>query len=107
MNNLYVNSVNVGFDPLATIEQLPVDAIGEIHLAGHLRKEIDGRPLLIDDHGSRVPEPVWALYARVLQKCGAVPTLIEWDTNVPPLEVLLGEAARADAMLRVSHARAA
>jgi uncharacterized protein (UPF0276 family) len=107
VNNLYVNSVNVGFDPLATIEELPVDSIGEIHLAGHLRKEIDGRPLLIDDHGSRVPEPVWALYARVLEKRGAVPTLIEWDTNVPPLEVLLAEAARADAMLRVSHARAA
>ena len=107
VNNLYVNSVNVGFDPRATLDQLPSDAVGEVHLAGHLRKEIDGRPLLIDDHGSRVPDPVWALYGEVLQKFGKVPTLIEWDTNVPALEVLLAEAARADSMLEVRHAHAA
>jgi uncharacterized protein (UPF0276 family) len=107
VNNLYVNSVNVGFDPLATIDALPADAVGEIHLAGHLRKDVDGSVMLIDDHGSRVPEPVWALYACVLERFGAVPTLIEWDTNVPALEVLLAEAATADAMLRVTHARAA
>jgi hypothetical protein len=107
VNNLYVNSVNVGFDPLTTITALPADAIGEIHLAGHLRKDVEGRALLIDDHGSRVPGPVWALYERVLEKIGAAPTLIEWDTNVPALDVLLEEAATAGAMLRVSHARAA
>jgi uncharacterized protein len=107
VNNLYVNSVNVGFDPLATIAELPTGAIGELHLAGHLRKDVDGHVLLIDDHGSRVPEPVWALYARVLERFGPVPTLIEWDTNVPALDVLLAEAATADAMLRVTHARAA
>lgn len=107
VNNLYVNSVNVGFDPLATIEALPVEAVGEVHLAGHLRKDIDGHVLLIDDHGSRVPEPVWALYVRVLERFGPVPTLIEWDTNVPALDVLLAEAATADAMLRVTRARAA
>lgn len=107
VNNLYVNSVNVGFDPRATIGALPADSIGEIHLAGHLRKEVDGHALLIDDHGSPVAEPVWALYARVLEKFGPVPTLIEWDTNVPALDVLLAEAATADAMLRVTHARAA
>lgn len=107
VNNLYVNSANVGFDPLATIDALPVGAVGEIHLAGHLRKDVEGRALLIDDHGSRVPEPVWALYERVLDRFGALPTLIEWDTNLPALEVLLEEAATADAMLRVSHARAA
>ena len=107
VNNLYVNSVNVGFDPVATIDALPDDAIGEIHLAGHLRKDVDGHVLLIDDHGSRVPEPVWALYARVLERFGPLPTLIEWDTNVPELEVLLAEAAKADTMLGMSHARAA
>ena len=107
INNLYVNSANVGFDPLATIERLPLDAVGEVHLAGHLRKEIDGRPLLIDDHGSRVPDAVWTLYAHALRRFGPVPTLIEWDTNVPPLDVLLAEAARADALLEVSHACAA
>ena len=107
LNNLYVNSVNVGFDPLATLDALPAGAIGEIHLAGHLRKEVDGHTLLIDDHGSRVPGPVWALYARALEKFGPVPTLIEWDTNVPALDVLLAEAATADAMLRGICARAA
>jgi uncharacterized protein (UPF0276 family) len=107
VNNLYVNSVNVGCDPLATIDTLPTDSIGEVHLAGHLRKVVEGHVVLIDDHGSRVPEPVWALYARVLERFGPLPTLIEWDTNVPALDVLLAEAATADAMLRVTHARAA
>ena len=107
VNNLYVNAVNVGVDALATLEQLPLAAVAEIHLAGHLRREIDGHVLLIDDHGSRVPEPVWALYGETLRRCGPVATLIEWDTDVPPLEVLLTEAARADAMLAASHAHAA
>lgn len=107
INNLYVNSVNVGLDALATIDALPVEAIGEIHLAGHLRKEVDGHVLLIDDHGSRVPAPVWTLYARVLERIGPAPTLIEWDTDVPALDVLLDEAATADAMMRVHDARAA
>lgn len=107
VNNLYVNSVNVGFDPLATLDALPADAIGEIHLAGHLRKEIAGHVLLVDDHGSRVPGPVWALYARALERFGPVPTLVEWDTDVPALDVLLTEAATAEAMLRGMDARAA
>jgi uncharacterized protein (UPF0276 family) len=107
VNNLYVNSINVGFDPLDTIGRLPVAAVGEIHLAGHLRKEIDGRRLLIDDHGSCVCEEVWTLYARALARFGGVPTLIEWDTNVPPLAVLLAEAARADSMLEAGRAHAA
>jgi uncharacterized protein (UPF0276 family) len=107
VNNLYVNSVNVGSDPLATIERIPVTAVGEIHLAGHLRKEIDGHTLLVDDHGSQVSEVVWALYAHALERCGPVPTLVEWDTDIPPLETLLAEAGRADSMLQVCHARAA
>lgn len=107
INNLYVNSVNVGFDPVATIDRLPPAVVGELHLAGHLRKEIDGQPLLIDDHGSRVCDEVWALYGRALDRLGPVPTLIEWDTNVPPLETLLSEAQLADAVLRRHHAQAA
>jgi uncharacterized protein (UPF0276 family) len=107
VNNLYVNSVNVGSDPLATIERIPVTAVGEIHLAGHLRKEIDGHTLLVDDHGSQVSEVVWALYAHALERCGPVPTLVEWDTDIPPLETLQAEAGRADSMLQVCHARAA
>jgi len=107
VNNLYVNSVNVGFDPLATIDAIPVGAVGEIHLAGHQRRDIDGRPLLLDDHGSRVCEDVWALYGRALERFGPVATLIEWDTNLPPLDTLLAEARRADAALGGCHARAA
>lgn len=107
VNNLYVNSVNVGFDPLATIARLPVAAVEELHLAGHVRNDIEGQPLLIDDHGSQVSAPVWSLYSQALERFGPVPTLIEWDTNVPPLDVLLSEAARANGILEVSHARAA
>ncbi len=67
--------------------------IGEIHLAGHHAAE--GVDVLIDDHGSRVAQPVWELYAQALRRFGAVPTLIEWDTNLPNLEVLLEEARQA------------
>ena len=107
VNNLYVNAVNVGSDPLVTLGQLPAGAVGEVHLAGHLRKEVDGQPLLIDDHGSEVTEAVWSLYGQVLARLGPLPTLIEWDTDVPPLDVLLAEAARAERMLEVCRARAA
>jgi len=98
VNNLYVNAENFGFDPLAYLDALPAPAVGEIHLAGHHYNDVDGRPILIDDHGSRVAEPVWALYAQALRRFGRVPTLIEWDTRIPPLAILLGEAQRADAI---------
>ena len=75
---------------------MPVEAIEEIHLAGHAVRHLDDRTLLrIDDHGSRVPPPVWALYAEALARFGSVATLIEWDTDVPALEVLLDEAEQA------------
>ena len=64
-----------------------------------MRELEGGRTLRIDDHGSRVAPEVWALYAEALARFGPVPTLIEWDTDVPPLEVLMDEAARADAVL--------
>jgi uncharacterized protein (UPF0276 family) len=107
VNNLYVNALNVGADPGMTLAALPRDAVAELHLAGHLHREIDGRTLLIDDHGSRVDEAVWALYAQVLDRFGPVATLIEWDTGVPPPDVLLDEAARADRMLEACRASAA
>ena len=65
---------------------------------------IAGDPLLIDDHGSRVAEPVWALYRSVLARTGPIATLIEWDTDIPELDVLLGEAAQADAVVHGLHA---
>jgi uncharacterized protein (UPF0276 family) len=84
---------------VAYLAVLPGDLVAEIHLAGHSVNDADGQRLLIDDHASPVAPEVWALYERALRRFGAVPTLVEWDTEVPPLEVLLAEAGRADARL--------
>jgi hypothetical protein len=92
VNNLYVNAHNHGEDPHAAIAALPAGCVGEIHLGGHLVTE-DG---LIDHHGAAVAPPVWDLYRAALARFGAVPTLVEWDTDLPALDVLLDEAARAD-----------
>lgn len=110
VNNIFVSACNHGFDPRHYLRGLPVERIGEIHLAGHkLRTFDDGRSIRIDDHGSRVCDDVWRLYALAIAQFGQVPTLIEWDTDVPALAVLLDEAAKTqrimDAELR--HARAA
>ena len=95
VNNVYVTTQNFGLDARAYLDALPPDAVEEIHLAGHARNDADGRTILIDDHGSRVAEPVWVLYEHALERFGRVPTLIEWDTDVPALEVLIDEAGRA------------
>jgi hypothetical protein len=99
VNNVYVSAHNVGLDPRAYLAALPAPAVGEIHLAGHAINDADGRTILIDDHGSRVTPAVWDLYARALARFGAVPTLIEWDTNLPDLAVLVAEARRADRVM--------
>jgi uncharacterized protein (UPF0276 family) len=91
VNNLYVNSINHGFDALAALARMPQGLVGEYHLAGHLRTD-DG---LIDDHGSLVVPAVWDLYRVALSQLGPSPTLIEWDTDVPALDVLVAEAQRA------------
>jgi uncharacterized protein (UPF0276 family) len=99
VNNIYVNALNARIalgrdapDPLRAcahwLAQLPAGAVGEIHLAGHCVME----DIVIDDHGSRVADEVWQLYAHAVTRFGSVPTLIEWDTALPPLAVLLGEA---------------
>jgi uncharacterized protein (UPF0276 family) len=107
VNNAYVNSVNVGLDVHAFIERLPVGSVQEIHLAGHARRVIGDRELLLDDHGSAVSEPVWQLYEYAIGRHGIVPTLIEWDTDIPELSVLVGEAARAQRTLESVHGLAA
>jgi uncharacterized protein (UPF0276 family) len=94
INNLYVNAVNFDFDPLRCLDDLAPDSIGEIHLAGH--EASDG--CLIDTHGARVCDAVWSLYAAACARFGAKPTLIEWDTALPALDVLLDEAAAAAAI---------
>jgi uncharacterized protein (UPF0276 family) len=99
VNNIYVSAWNVGLDAGSYLDALPAPAIGEIHLAGHAANDADGRTILIDDHGSPVTAPVWKLYQRALERFGSVPTLIEWDTDLPELSVLLGEASVADRLL--------
>ena len=99
VNNIVVSAANNGFDAQAYLEGLPADAVGEIHVAGHLEETLEDQTVLIDDHGSAVPDEVWALYDTALTKTGAVPTLMEWDTNVPDLPVLLAEAAKAQERL--------
>jgi len=95
VNNVYVSSQNLGFDAHEFIEGLPLDRVGEIHLAGHARSG----DLLIDDHGSQVCDAVWQLYRCAVNRFGALPTLIEWDTNIPSLSTLVAESRRADQIL--------
>jgi uncharacterized protein len=99
VNNVFVSCANLGQDADAYLAALPPEAIGEIHLAGHVRNDADGQTILIDDHGSRVADAVWNLYERAVARFGAVPTLIEWDTDIPALDVLLDEARTAEAVL--------
>ncbi|QGZ43262.1 DUF692 family protein [Pseudoduganella flava] len=96
VNNLYVNQCNHGEDALAALAALPPGIVGEIHLGGHLVTPA----AVIDHHGAAIAAPVWALYEAALARFGAVPTLIEWDTDVPPLDVLLAEADRAAALMQ-------
>lgn len=107
VNNIYVNAQNAqirdgaGGDPLQHcrdwLDAIPADVVGELHLAGHCRVSDVHGDIVIDDHGSRVCDAVWELYRHAVSRFGAVPTLIEWDTDVPALDVLLDEAARARA----------
>jgi len=112
VNNVYVSAWNVGLDAEAYLAALPAGAVGEIHLAGHAVNDADGVNLLIDDHGSPVSPAVWRLYRQALERFGPVPTLIEWDTDIPALDVLLAEAHKADgifteALRETGHAHAA
>ena len=103
VNNLYVNQVNLGRSALQQLRALDAKSVEEIHLAGYS----EGEHCLIDTHGARVAEPVWRLYEAALQRFGPVPTLVEWDTDVPALEVLLEEAGEARARMNAVDALAA
>lgn len=100
VNNVFVSCVNHRTDPLAYLADFPLDLVDEIHLGGHDEEELPSGPLLIDAHGREVAQPVWALFQHVLDRRGAVATLVEWDNDVPDWPVLKAEADRADAMLR-------
>jgi uncharacterized protein (UPF0276 family) len=103
VNNIYVNAQNHGFDAMSFIDAIDTAIVGEIHLAGFQ----DTGEILIDTHGARVHADVWALYAKAIKRFGAVPTLIEWDTDIPTLDVLLDEAATANRLAAEGARRAA
>jgi uncharacterized protein len=108
VNNIYVSCCNHGWDPLKYLAALPPERIGEIHLAGHSTRELSGgSSILIDDHGSAVCDAVWQLYDAACARFGAVPTLIEWDTNIPALPVLLEQASLAAEHMKRSAAKPA
>ena len=98
VNNIAVTAHNLRLDARDWLG-LPGEAITQYHLAGHAVNDADGETILIDDHGSRVSDGVWALFADVVRRFGRRPTLIEWDTDLPALAVLLDEAARADRLI--------
>ncbi|MFT3672152.1 MAG: DUF692 domain-containing protein [Aestuariivirga sp.] len=100
VNNVLVSATNHSFSPQQYLADFPLHLVREIHLAGHATEEDDdGNPLLIDSHDRPVTADVWALYERVIAELGPVPTLIEWDNDVPAWSVLKAEADAADAIL--------
>ena len=109
VNNLYVNSRNHGLDPGRFLDRIPAGRVGQMHLAGHE----DHGDLVIDTHDHPVANAVWALYEKAVRRFGSVPTLIEWDARIPPFDVVLAEAWRAEAVQasvrreREAHGRAA
>lgn len=104
INNVVVSAANHGFDPIAYLDAFPLEHVGEIHLAGHVPHAEDPA-LLIDTHDRAVADSVWALYARVTARTGPLPTLIEWDQDVPAFGVLTAEAARANQIMGQGTAR--
>ncbi|HEC20586.1 MAG TPA: DUF692 domain-containing protein [Gammaproteobacteria bacterium] len=111
VNNVYVNAMNHGFDPQHFLQAVPVDLVEEIHLAGHTVKTFGEGVLRIDTHDQLVCDAVWDLYESAVQRFPHVPVLIEWDSRLPELDVLLAEAARADGITGIGegerHARLA
>ena len=100
ISNVFVSATNHGFSPLQYVSDFPLACVGEIHLAGHAEQTDDGdEPLLIDSHDRPVADAVWQLFEAVVGRCGPIPTLIEWDSNVPDWRTLKAEAAAAQAVL--------
>jgi uncharacterized protein (UPF0276 family) len=91
VNNVFVNAKNHGFDPLEYLEGVPIDRVGQFHLAGHS----DKGSYLLDTHDAEVPDPVWDLYRAALRRFGRVPALVEWDDHIPPLEEVIAQSGRA------------
>ncbi len=103
LNNIYVQSRNHGLDPFAYIDAIDADKVGEMHLAGHTERPAGESVIVVDTHNNPVRDEVWDLYERAARRFGRVPTLIEWDQDFPPLEVLLAEAAKARGILEAAQ----
>lgn len=99
VNNVFVSATNHRTDPLDYLREFPLGAAGEIHLGGFFVEELPSGPLLIDSHAAPVADPVWALFETVIARCGPLPTLVEWDNDVPPFSRLNAEAERVGAVL--------
>ncbi len=107
VNNIYVSATNHEFSPEDYLDAFPINLVGEVHLAGHAPDEDEaGRPLLIDAHDRKVADVVWALYERLIAKTGGLPTLIEWDDDIPAWPILLKEAEIAEGILSNFQERA-
>jgi hypothetical protein len=104
VNNIYVSAGNHGFDARDYVDAIPAHAVKEIHLAGHTRNETDAGAILIDTHDQPVAAAVWSLYAHAIERFGAVPTLIEWDSDLPALAVLVDHAQQAERLMAERHA---
>jgi uncharacterized protein (UPF0276 family) len=107
VNNIYVSSCNHGFDAAHYVQGIPSQFVGEMHLAGHTARNTADGMILIDTHDQPVSAPVWQLFELAARRFADAPALIEWDTGLPALEVLLEEAARADRAREDRHALAA
>ncbi len=106
VNNVFVSATNQHYSPEGYIDAFPLEHVGEIHLGGHATDSDDsGEPLLIDAHDREVADPVWQLYAYVLKRTARLPTLIEWDNDIPSWDVLAGDAARAEAVMERQDVR--
>jgi uncharacterized protein (UPF0276 family) len=100
VNNVFVSATNHGYSALAYLADFPLRHVGEIHLAGHSEQADDeGDLLLIDSHDGPVADAVWKLFEIVIGQCGPIPTLVEWDSDIPEWPVLKAEAAAAQAVL--------
>lgn len=107
VNNIYVSSCNHGFDAAHYVQAIPSQFVGEMHLAGHAVRHAPDGTILIDTHDQPVSAPVWRLFELSARRFAGAPALVEWDTDLPALEVLLEEAARADRARESGHALAA
>ncbi len=107
VNNIYVSASNHGYDAETYLRAIPPARVREIHLAGHTVNRYPEGEILIDTHNARVCDAVWTLYRDALAHVGPVPTLIEWDTDLPALSVLLDEARKAEAIREKTLARVA